>query len=155
MIAVSIFFSSSPFSIVQNYVCIDKVANNKTIKICGNELRSDELDPVASLIASSNISDVTPSQSLSVIQNGSVCNFNNEVVCLGEQRNNGHLTGTQYIVKQQYSIPTGSCDLQQNITYYYTDCTIQPGKVCVASRCVKYKYQVTFYELMERWGFRP
>ena len=156
MIAISMFFASSPFSIVQNYLCVDTQINNQTVKVCGNAQRPDELNPVIELLAVENItSNIQPVNSLSVIQNGSMCTFKDEVKCLGNSVTNGRLEGKQYIVKQAYGSKTAPCDNPMNITFYYTDCTLNNGNVCIASRCVKYKYQVTFYQLMERLGFKP
>lgn len=156
MIGVSIFFSSSPFSIVSNYFCSDVVVNGTNIHLCGATTTPDSLSKVGNLINQAGVSNAnTTDFTLSIVQNGTQCYYTNEVKCLGQEVTNGQITGKQYIIKQVYSTSKALCSKPQNVTFYYTDCTQNTGNVCIASRCVKYQYQVTFYKFMELIGFKP
>lgn len=156
MIAISLFFSSSPFSITQDYTCQDALIHNQSVKVCTTSERSDSMESVIKSLQDMPLSDEPYKvNTLSIIQNGTTCNYSDETKCIGEVIETPKVTGNQYIIKQSYALKTASCDTKNNITFYYTDCTSIKGNVCSASRCVNSQTQLRFYKLMERLGFRP
>lgn len=156
MIAISIYFSSSPFSIKQDYNCINALIDEQMIRVCGTADRPDNLQPVAIVLSTLPYSTEpsTPNSLAIVFEGNNSCGYRDEITCFGNSVNNGRVGGLQYILKQDYQNDRANCDVPQNITYYYTDCTTNDG-VCQYNRCVKNKYQSFFYRVMELLGFRP
>lgn len=126
MIAITIFFSTSPFAVVQNYLCINQNIKNSTVNICGIAQRPDQLMPFIVLLQNYSNTD--------------------KVFCLGENITNGQIDGQKYVTKQIYYNNTLS-------QIYFKDCTINEGQVCKEGRCLKHNYQVRFFEIFRRFGF--
>lgn len=154
MIAITIFLSSSPFSILQPYTCTNATIQDKTSKVCLPSDRVDELPNAIAVLQTAPLSNGTQSNALSIIKSGDICHYSSDTTCLGETTTYNGIIGTKYIVKQSYAYDTLPCSQSQPISFYYTDCSTQ-NATCLSGRCVKYKYQVNFNSIMRGIGFKP
>lgn len=156
MIAVTIFFSSSPFSIVKDYTCKNVTIQNQSARVCGPTEQNSNLEEVITILQNAPLSNESYEvNTLSIVQNGTMCSYNDETKCMGQTITNGRIEGTQYLVKQVYLPHIASCTANVQSTFYYSDCTVIPKNVCSASRCVSSPWQLRFYKLMQLLGFSP
>lgn len=147
MIAVSIFFSSSPFAIASDYSCQNGYCamSGASFSVFSNYI--DSINKTDNRIKTS---------SLSTIGNTATCKYYSNTFCLGDIVRTDDFIGQRYLVKQSsnYDGTTAQCDAPLNYTYYYVDCNAI-HKVCSAGRCVSNSIEHNFFTIMEGIGFRP
>lgn len=144
MIGISIYFSSSPFSIYQSYSCINITTyENKTANLCGKTSLSSELTYVQEIVKAKSI--------LNIQNNLTECSYENTAICIGDINKLNGMNGSRFAVKQVYSKDLNEC--KPEIGLYFTDC-FADNSICVSGRCVKYKYEVNINNLMEGIGFK-